>query len=146
MQKSTNDPKNKRADILEDLSEKFAEAIGSPTSLVIHSVFFVGIFGLLFFGIDLENILLILTTIVSLEAIYLALFIQMTVNKNAEDIEDIQEDVEDIQKEVEEIGDDVEDMEEDDDRNYANTEKKLQEIELALHSLNEAIASLRKKK
>jgi len=138
-------PPSPKTTPLDRLAERFAEAIGSPASLVVHTVLFVGIFGLLFFGFTFDEILLLLTTIVSLEAIYLALFIQMTVNRNAEDIEDIQEDVEDIQKEVEEIGEDVEDMEEDDDRSRANTDKKLREIETTLQSLTNDIASFRKK-
>jgi len=70
-------------------------------------------------GISASDILLILTTIVSLEAIYLAIFIQMTVNKHSEELEEvsedigeIQEDVEEIQKDVDEIQEDVEDIQE----------------------------------
>jgi peptidoglycan hydrolase CwlO-like protein len=72
-----------------------------------------------FFGVSSSDVLLILTTIVSLEAIYLSIFIQMTVNQHAEeleevseDIEEIQEDVDEIQKDVDEIQEDVEDIQE----------------------------------
>ena len=58
----------------------------------------------------MDDVLLILTTAVSLEAIYLAIFIQMTVNRNTaaleaveDDIEEIAEDVEEVQKDVDEI-------------------------------------------
>lgn len=57
--------------------------------------------------------LLVLTTLVSLEAIYLSIFIQMSVNKNTADIEVIQEDVEDIQEYVEDIQEDIEGIQED---------------------------------
>ena len=56
---------------------------------------------------------LIFHTIVSLEAIYLAIFIQMSVNKNTADIEEIQEDVDEIQEDVEEIQEDVAEIEKD---------------------------------
>lgn len=101
--------------------------VGSTTSIILHTLFFVVIFGLLLVGIDLDTILLVLTTAVSLEAIYLALFIQRSVNLNTvtleeaaediqgieEDIEDISEDVEGIEKDIDEIGEDVEDLSED---------------------------------
>lgn len=105
---------------LEKISIKITEWMGSTTSLVVHTIFFIGIFVLYFFGFDIDQIMLILTTAVSLEAIYLSLFIQMTVNRNTasleiveKDIDEIQEDVEDIQEDVTEIGDDVEEISKD---------------------------------
>ena len=93
--------------------------------------------------------LLILTTLVSLEAIYLAIFIQMSVNKNSQDIEiiqedvgEIQEDIDEIQKDVDEIQEDIEDMEEEDDiinngdiieKKEANALAAIQSILLKLH-------------
>jgi len=78
-------------------------------------------FALEFFGIDFDTILLILTTAVSLEAIYLAIFIQMTVNQNTrslqaveQDIDEIQEDVDEFQTDVDEIQVDVDEIEKDD--------------------------------
>lgn len=64
-------------------------------------------------GYNADKVMLILTTIVSLEAIYLSLFIQMTVNKHSEDIAEIAEDVDDIQEDIEEISEDVDDIQED---------------------------------
>jgi low affinity Fe/Cu permease len=103
-----------------DFSRKLTRWIGSPQSIVLHTIFFIGIFALRLFGFSSSDVLLILTTIVSLEAIYLSIFIQMTVNKHAEeleevseDIEEIQEDVDEIQKDVDEIQEDVEEIQED---------------------------------
>lgn len=87
--------------------------IGSIPSLIIHTVFFVGIFSLAILGYSFETILLILTTVVSLEAIYLAIFIQMTINKQSEIIAEVSEDVEDISDEVEEISKDIDELQED---------------------------------
>jgi chromosome segregation ATPase len=64
--------------------------------------------------------LLVLTTVVSLEAIYLAIFIQMTVNRHTEslreveaDVDEIQEDIGEIQEDVDEIQEDVDELQED---------------------------------
>jgi low affinity Fe/Cu permease len=112
----------------EEFSKKATKWIGSPQSIVVHTLFFVVIFGLRFWDVSAEDILLILTTVVSLEAIYLSIFIQMTVNRHAEeleevseDIEEIQEDVDEIQKDVDDIQEDIEDIEEEiDDDSKAN--------------------------
>ncbi len=90
----------------EDFSKKITRWIGSPQSILLHTVFFVAIFSLRFFDIPSSDILLVLTTIVSLEAIYLSIFIQMTVNKHAEELEEVSEDIEEIQEDVEEIQED----------------------------------------
>lgn len=99
--------------------EKLTLWIGSVPSLVFHTVIFVGVFVAIFLGVSAEKALLLLTTIVSLEAIYLSILIQMSVNRNSvsleeveEDLEEIQEDIDEIQHDVEEIQEGVEDMEE----------------------------------
>lgn len=84
---------------LESISIKLTEWIGTPYSLIAHTLFFVGIFILYLFGLSTDKILLILTTAVSLEAIYLSIFIQMTVNRATESLEEVEEDIEDIQEE-----------------------------------------------
>jgi uncharacterized protein YoxC len=57
--------------------------------------------------------LLVLTTVVSLEAIYLAIFIQFTVNRQAQSLKEVEEDVESIQENVEELEEHVEEIKED---------------------------------
>ncbi len=80
------------------LSERMIRNIGTPTSILLHTIFFIGMFGLVLFGVRFEKMLIGLTTILSIEAIYLALFIQMTVNKTSEDIEDVEKDIDAIQE------------------------------------------------
>ena len=70
--------------------------------------------------VTFDRMLFVLTTIVSLEAIYLSIFIQMTINYTtasihevSEDIEEIQEDVGELQEDVEEISEDVGELQED---------------------------------
>jgi methyl-accepting chemotaxis protein len=103
---------------LENLALSVTKWIGSIWSIIVHTLLFAGAFTLVLLGVDL--VLLVLTTIVSLEAIYLSIFIQMSVNHQAralanveKDIDEIQEDVEEIAEDVEEIAEDVEDIAED---------------------------------
>ncbi len=108
---------------LEKIADKATRWIGSTTSLIVHSIAFIVAFVLpLIHVISFEEMLLVLTTIVSLEAIYLSIFIQMSVNKNSQDIEiiqedvgEIQEDIDEIQKDVDEIQEDIEDMEDEEE-------------------------------
>lgn len=93
-------------DFLERLSVRATSWIGSTSSIVFHTLFFITMFSLRWFHVVMSDILLMLTTIVSLEAIYLAIFIQMTVNKQVysinKEINEIQEDVEEIEEAMEE--------------------------------------------
>lgn len=136
--------------------------IGSPASLIIHTVFFFVMILWGFLGENSQEALLILTTIVSLEAIYLSIFIQMTVNRHADelgevsdDIEEIQEDVGEIQEDVGEIQKDVDDIQEDveDITDPASAPKKNEpehsrftQIELTLKKLVEEISELKNQK
>lgn len=119
--------RTKSMDSIERSAIKATYWIGSTSSLLIHTALFALSFVMYFWGFQLEKILLVVTTLVSLEAIYLSIFIQMSVNRQArklhavardveeiqEDVEEIQEDVEGIEKDVEEIQEDVEEIQED---------------------------------
>src|SRR3989344_7464788 len=86
--------------------------VGSLPSVLLHTVLFAASFGAAWSGfVDVDRMLLVLTTLVSLEAIYLAIFIQMTINEQAADIDEIQEDIEEIQEDVEEIQEEGEEEE-----------------------------------
>lgn len=87
--------------------------IGSTASLVIHSLFFIFIFGLRFVGLATESILLILTTVVSLEAIYLSILIQRTVNKSSQALLEVTEDLEEVTEDIGEIQEDIDEIQED---------------------------------
>ncbi len=135
--------------------------VGSPISIIIHTI----LFAASFLAVDLDvvafdRMLLILTTIVSLEAIYLAIFIQMTINYTTkaveevaedvgeiqEDIDEIQEDVDELQEDVEEISEDVEDITEDeeaDEARKAEQKKTLVDIQTDLKKLMEDIDRLK---
>lgn len=106
---------------LEKISNTIMYWIGSTQSLVVHTIVFIASFMLPMFDIiNFDTMLAVLTNVLSLEAIYLAIFIQMSVNKSSEHIEDlrddvieIQEDIEDIQEDIEEISEDIEEISED---------------------------------
>ncbi|AHF16367.1 DUF1003 domain-containing protein [Niabella soli] len=99
---------------LEHIADIATRWIGSTSSLLVHTLLFIVSFLLPALHVTtFDKMLLVLTTLVSLEAIYLAIFIQMTVNKNSLDIENIQEDIEEIQEDVEEMQEDVEEIQED---------------------------------
>ncbi len=147
---------------LEHVALRFTEWVGSISSLIVHTILFVASFLLIALGVNTETVLLVLTTVVSLEAIYLAIFIQMTVNRNTqsleeveEDIDEIQEDIEgvekdidEIQKDVDEIQEDVDEMTEEEKLEVAEDEKTQQilgTIETGLQKLMKDIEELRQR-
>lgn len=136
--------------------------IGSPASVVVHTIVFVGFFiASAEEWIEYERMLLILTTVVSLEAIYLAIFIQMTINYTtqelaevSEDVEEMKEDIGEIQEDVGELQEDIEDISEEveetseeeqaEERRKALQQKTLSDIQTDLRKLMQDIARLQK--
>ena len=105
---------HERIETLEKLADGITSWIGSIPSLIIHTLLFLTAFLLPSFGVvDFDKMLLVLTTVLSLEAIYLSILIQMSVNKSHEKIEDIQEDIEEISEDIEDIQEDLEEISED---------------------------------
>ncbi len=126
---------------LDDIAVSFSKWVGSVSSLIVHTLVFAGSFTLILLGVDTNRVLLVLTTLVSLEAIYLAIFIQMSVNRQAatianveKDIDEIQEDVEEISHDVEEIAEDVEEIAED----VEEMQEDIDEIQEDVEEITEA--------
>jgi peptidoglycan hydrolase CwlO-like protein len=113
---------------VEHIAMRATEWIGSIGSLLIHSLLFLGAFVFVVFGYSLEKILLVLTTLVSLEAIYLAIFIQMTVNRNTESLEEVEEDIGEIQKDVDEIQEDVDEIQKDVDEIQEDVDEVVEDV------------------
>lgn len=126
---------------METWSEKITRAIGSPTSLLVHTALFLGTLVLPFFGVSLDRVLLVLTTIVSLEAIYLALFIQMTVNRHSDSLEDIEEDIDEIEEDLDEI----QEEDKEDEVHDHHVDAALGDIQKNLLRIMEEIETLKKK-
>lgn len=114
----------------EDVFEKLTTWVGSSSSFALHTVAFIAAFAVGIFGIaDWTIILLVLTTIVSLEAIYLSIFIQMTVNRHAAELAEVSEDVEDIQEDIEEISEDIDEIQEDVDEIQEDVDDIQEDVE-----------------
>ncbi|MBP7804897.1 MAG: DUF1003 domain-containing protein [Candidatus Pacebacteria bacterium] len=157
-------PRQKDEPFLEYVSFRATRWVGSTASLIFHTIIFAGSLALYFFGVDFEVILLSLTTVVSLEAIYLSIFIQMSVNRQTkqlrevskdideiqEDVEEMQEDVEEIQEDIDEIQEDVEEIQEEEevdggDESSAVSEEVLLRIEHSLKELGQEIAEMKRR-
>lgn len=145
---------------IENGAMRATQWIGTTESLIAHTIIFVASFAFIFAGVAAETVLLVLTTIVSLEAIYLSIFIQMTVNRNTEslqeveeDIDEIQEDVKELESGVDEISEDVEEISEDIDKiqekdaeetqEEADTRKAMENIESTMKRLLDDITALK---
>jgi septal ring factor EnvC (AmiA/AmiB activator) len=149
---------------VEETALAITRNIGSPASIAIHTLLFVGCFSAAFAGfIEFDRMLLILTTLVSLEAIYLAIFIQMTINYTTrelaevsqdveeiqhdvgeiqEDVGEIQEDVEEISEEVEEISEDVEEMNEEEESEEKDEEQRKMQQKQTLEVIQQDLRKL----
>lgn len=143
--------------LIDILSTAIPKWMGTTTSIIVHTLLFGGIFLLRYTGMGVDQIMLVLTTVVSLEAIYLSLFIQMTVNRQGQSLENVEEDIDEIQKDVEGIEDDVEDITEDigeiqkddeeeekEDNEMMLKMKSLDKIGTDLERLMQDVKSLRK--
>ena len=88
---------------LEKFSFKLAKWIGSPFSLLLHTIVFGGFFVLRYYGFVSTPVLIALTAAVVLEAIYLVIFIQMVVKNNTNSLTVLQGNVEEIKQEETEV-------------------------------------------
>lgn len=141
---------------LEKIPYRLTRWIGTTGSLVVHTIVFIACLMLPRFGYDFNKVLLVLTTFLSFEAIYLAIFIQMTVNRSVQSLEEveeglegIQEDVEELSADVDEISEDIDKIQEEDVADEAESEKTqvtLEKIETGLQKLLSDIETLKQQK
>ena len=128
---------------IQKIALKTTRWVGSPTSIIAHTLIFAASFVAVMAGfVSFDRMLLILTTVVSLEAIYLAIFIQMTINYQGQSIAEVQEDVEEIQEDVGEIQEDVEEMSEDVDELQEDVEEMSEEETVEIKQQSEQKAAL----
>jgi septal ring factor EnvC (AmiA/AmiB activator) len=118
---------------LTDFSHAIMDWIGSVPSLLVHTGLFVGSFSLIVFGVNADHVLLVLTTVVSLEAIYMAIFIQMAINLNSKSLDEVEEDLDEIQEEVDEIQKDLDELQEDVEEIHKDVEE-VEKVDLAAES------------
>jgi uncharacterized membrane protein len=122
----------------EKLAIGFTDWVGSTSSLLVHTILFVACFVSVWFGVPFEKMLLVLTTVVSLEAIYLAIFIQMTVNRNTASLEEVEEDVAEIAEDVEEVQKDVDEIQADIDE----VQKDIDEVQKDVDEIQEDVEDI----
>lgn len=163
--------KTENSTLLDKMADSVISWIGSTSSLVFHTLLFITSFLLpLFKVVEFEEMLLVLTTIVSLEAIYLSIFIQMSVNKSnkhievikedvneiQEDIDEIQEDIDEIQEDIDEIQEDIDEIADDEDEdehkekaqnvilksNVSNNKQEIKELKAKIHDLQSKLEEL----
>ena len=149
--------KTENSTMLDKMADSVISWIGSTASLVFHTLLFITSFLLpLFKVVDFEEMLLVLTTIVSLEAIYLSIFIQMSVNKSNKHIEVIKEDVNEIQEDIDEIQEDIDEIADDEDEdehkekaqkvilksNVSNNKQEIKELKAKIHDLQSKLEEL----
>ena len=85
----------------EKLALKITNWIGTPASLLLHTVAFILCLSLVAFGWEADRVLLFLTTAVSLEAIYLSIFIQMSMNNHSKVLAEVSDSVDELIEEDE---------------------------------------------
>ena len=116
---------------MEQWATNITKWVGSTASVLLHTLLFIVAFTLpyVYPTVTFERMLLVLTTIVSLEAIYLSIFIQMSINLNNQNIESIQEDIEELGEDIEELGEDIEEIGEDIEEMSVDIEEISDDIE-----------------
>jgi peptidoglycan hydrolase CwlO-like protein len=118
--------------------EKAITWIGSVPSLIFHSCVFIAFFVLTVVAASSRDlILLVWNTLVSLEAIYLAIFIQFSVNRNTMSLREVEEDIDEIQEDVEELGEDVDEIQEDIEEMSEDVEEMSEDVEEMQKDLEE---------
>lgn len=116
---------------LNDIPDVLVKWIGTTNSLIVHTL----IFALSFlshwiFGISMDSVLLILTTVVSLEAIYLAIFIQRSVNQQSTRLDEVEESLDDVEESLDDVEEALDDVEE-----------SLDDVEESIDDVEESLAA-----
>lgn len=94
--------------LLDRVSDNITSWMGSTQSILFHSIILVATFGLIPLGFNPDSVLLVMTTILSIEAIFLAIFIQRAVNKQSVRLESaIEKIVKNVTENIEEPLDEV---------------------------------------
>ena len=124
-----------------NIDEKITGAMGSMKSIIFHTILFILFLTLpLITDLTYDSVLLILTTIVSLEAIYLALFIQISINRQSKALDEVSDDIEEIQEDMEEVSDDVQEL----NKSVDEIEKDMSEIQEDVEEINQSVDEIEK--
>jgi peptidoglycan hydrolase CwlO-like protein len=119
--------------------ERLTSWLGSVSSLIVHTIVFSSAFLVAALGFaPWDSVLLVVTTLVSLEAIYLAIFIQMSVNRAQQSLAEVEADVAGIEEDIEEISEDIEGIEKD----VADIEEGIEEISEDIEGIEKDVAEI----
>lgn len=92
---------------IEKLAYAARKWIRTPQSVLVHTIFFILVYGLmLVFPKNKDQIVNLITNIVSIEAIYLTLFVLMGTHEVRQGVRDVAENVEDILEDTEDLTED----------------------------------------
>lgn len=95
------------------VSDRITSWVGSTSSLVVHTLLFIASFASHWvLGVSFDTVLLVLTTVVSLEAIYISIFIQRAVNQQGERLEDVEESIDDVEEALDDVEEALDEVEE----------------------------------
>lgn len=87
--------------------------LGTIQSVVIHSIIFASFYcSAWIFPSQSDHIISLFTNLLSIEAIYLSVFIQLSVNRNNEHVEQIKEDVSELNENIDDIAEDMSELNE----------------------------------
>ena len=92
----------KKFSLIDKFSHQATRWIGTTQCLLVHGIIFIVAFAFVPF-IGFDKVLLFTTTLLSWEAIFIGIFIQMAVNRQGKHIEDVKDDIEDIQEDIEDL-------------------------------------------
>lgn len=87
----------------ERIATRIIDWIGTTSSLLLHSIVFLIFMILIISGYQTQTVMLVLTTGLSIEAIYLAIFIQISLNKNNKILEEVCEEVVELKEEENDV-------------------------------------------
>ena len=131
------------ASFIDRIADKVTSWIGSTASIIFHSCFFVFAFvSHWLFSWSFDSILLVLTTVVSLEAIYFSIFIQRAVNQQAERLGDVEESLDDVEDSL----DDVEEALEEDEQEEEAEEESLEDVVTEMKKVLKEMKKMAKEK
>ena len=114
--------------LIDRISDKITSWVGSTASLIFHTISFIcAILTHWVFGVSYDSIFLVLTTVVSLEAIYISIFIQRAVNHQSLRLGEVEESIDDVEEALDDVEEALDDAEDSMDDIATDTVKKLEE-------------------
>lgn len=131
--------------LIDRISDKVTHWVGSTSSIIFHTVFFIlTILSHWVFGFQFSEIFLVLTTVVSLEAIYISIFIQRAVNQQGVRLGDVEESIDDVEEALDDVEEALEDVEEALDEDEAEEEQEAQEAAKKDESMDAMLLEMKK--